>query len=148
MYTRWQKTKQRHNILYVVHHYTQTNTNNANKTRVLLQIRHESSYKQLEVNKTRVLLQTTDILLIFSVVFATVEKIFRLMLVVVCTSNNHQYIVYRIFRGMWNLNVTCVSPRLDIYVYARICILFKSLVYATILGIHISIAMIENQLCK
>ena len=29
--------KQKHNTTYVGHHYTQTNTNNVNKTRVLLQ---------------------------------------------------------------------------------------------------------------
>jgi len=36
-YTRWRKTKQKHNTICVGHHYTQTNTNNVNKTWVLLQ---------------------------------------------------------------------------------------------------------------
>ena len=31
-YTRWRKTKQKHNTIYVGHHYTQINTNNVNKT--------------------------------------------------------------------------------------------------------------------
>ena len=35
--TRRRKTKQKHYTLCVGHHYTQTNTNNVNKTRVLLQ---------------------------------------------------------------------------------------------------------------
>jgi len=30
--TRQRKTKQKHNTLYVGHHYAQANTNNANKT--------------------------------------------------------------------------------------------------------------------
>jgi hypothetical protein len=36
-YTRRRQTKQRHNTIYVGHHYTQTNTNNVNKTCALLQ---------------------------------------------------------------------------------------------------------------
>ena len=38
-YTRRRKTKQKHNTICVGHHYTQTNTNNVNKTwiRTLLQ---------------------------------------------------------------------------------------------------------------
>jgi len=32
------KTNQKHNIICVAHHNTQTNTNNVNKTRTLLQI--------------------------------------------------------------------------------------------------------------
>ena len=36
-YTRQRKTKQKHNTIYVGHHYTQTNTNNVNKTSALLQ---------------------------------------------------------------------------------------------------------------
>jgi len=36
-YTRRRKTKQKHNTICVGHHNTQTNTNNGNKTRVLLQ---------------------------------------------------------------------------------------------------------------
>ena len=31
-YTRRRKTKQKHNTICVGHHYTQTNTNNVNKT--------------------------------------------------------------------------------------------------------------------
>ena len=31
-YTRRRKTKQKHNAICVGHHYTQTNTNNVNKT--------------------------------------------------------------------------------------------------------------------
>jgi ASC-1-like (ASCH) protein len=30
-YTRRKQTKQKHNTIYVGHHYTQTNTNNVNK---------------------------------------------------------------------------------------------------------------------
>ena len=47
--TQSKKDKTKHNTTFVGHHYTQTDTNNVNKT----------SYKQLEVNKTGVLLQTT-----------------------------------------------------------------------------------------
>ena len=36
VYTRRRKLKQNHNIICVGHHYTQTNTNNVNKTRVLV----------------------------------------------------------------------------------------------------------------
>jgi hypothetical protein len=36
-YTRRRQTKQKHNTIYVGHHYTQTNTNNVNKTCLLLQ---------------------------------------------------------------------------------------------------------------
>ena len=36
-YTRRRQTKQRHNTICVGHHYTQTNTNNVNKTCALLQ---------------------------------------------------------------------------------------------------------------
>ena len=36
-YTRRKKTKQKHNTICVGNHYTQTNTNNVNKTRVLPQ---------------------------------------------------------------------------------------------------------------
>ena len=36
-YTRRRKTKQKHNIIYVGYYYTQTNTNNVNKTWTLLQ---------------------------------------------------------------------------------------------------------------
>ena len=36
-YTRQRKTKQKRNIICVVHHSTQTNTNNVNKTCALLQ---------------------------------------------------------------------------------------------------------------
>ena len=35
--TRRRKTKQKHNTICVGHHYTQTNTNNVNKTSVFLQ---------------------------------------------------------------------------------------------------------------
>ena len=35
--TRRRKTKQKHKSIYVGHHYPQTNTNNVNKTRALLQ---------------------------------------------------------------------------------------------------------------
>ena len=35
--TRRRKTKQKHNTICVGHHYTQTNTNNENKTWALLQ---------------------------------------------------------------------------------------------------------------
>ena len=35
--TRQRKTKQKHNTICVEHHYVQTNTNQVNKTRVLLQ---------------------------------------------------------------------------------------------------------------
>ena len=34
--TRWRKTKQKHNTIGIGHHYTQTNTNNVNKTWALL----------------------------------------------------------------------------------------------------------------
>ena len=37
-YTRGRKSKQKHNVICVGHHYAQTNTNNVNKTRALLQI--------------------------------------------------------------------------------------------------------------
>ena len=37
VYTRRQKTKQKHNTIYVSHHYTETNTNSVNKTWTLLQ---------------------------------------------------------------------------------------------------------------
>jgi hypothetical protein len=36
-YTRWKQETQRHNIICVGNHYTQTNTNNVNKTSALLQ---------------------------------------------------------------------------------------------------------------
>ena len=36
-YTKQRQTKQKHNTICVGHHYTQTNTNNINKTRALLQ---------------------------------------------------------------------------------------------------------------
>jgi hypothetical protein len=36
-YTRRRKTKQKHNTIYVGHHRAQTNTNNVNKIRTLLQ---------------------------------------------------------------------------------------------------------------
>ena len=36
-YTRQRKTKQKHNTICVEHHYVQTNTNQVNMTRVLLQ---------------------------------------------------------------------------------------------------------------
>ena len=36
-YTRRRKVRQKHNILCVVHHYAETNTNNVNKTCTLLQ---------------------------------------------------------------------------------------------------------------
>ena len=36
-YTRWRKTKQKHNTIYVWLQYAQTNTNNVNKTWALLQ---------------------------------------------------------------------------------------------------------------
>jgi hypothetical protein len=36
-YTRQRQTKQKHNTICVGHHYTQTNTNNVNKTWALLQ---------------------------------------------------------------------------------------------------------------
>ena len=36
-YTRRRKTKQKHNLIGVVHHYVQTNINNVNKTCALLQ---------------------------------------------------------------------------------------------------------------
>jgi hypothetical protein len=36
-HTRQRKTKQKHDIRCVGHHYTQTNTNNVNKTCALLQ---------------------------------------------------------------------------------------------------------------
>jgi hypothetical protein len=36
-YTRRRKTKQKHNTIYVGHHFAQTNTNNVNKTSALLQ---------------------------------------------------------------------------------------------------------------
>ena len=36
-HTRRRQTKQKHNTIYVGHHYSQANTNNVNKTRVLLQ---------------------------------------------------------------------------------------------------------------
>ena len=36
-YTRRRQTKQKHNTIYVGHHYAQTNTNNINKTWALLQ---------------------------------------------------------------------------------------------------------------
>jgi len=42
-YTRQRKTKQKHNTICIGHHYTQTNTNNVNKT----------TYKQLEVKTNR-----------------------------------------------------------------------------------------------
>jgi len=35
--TRWRQTKQKHSTIYVGHHYTQTNTNNVNKTWTFLQ---------------------------------------------------------------------------------------------------------------
>jgi len=35
--TRRRKTKQKHNTIYVGHHYIQTNTKNVNKTRAHLQ---------------------------------------------------------------------------------------------------------------
>ena len=35
--TRWRQTKQKHNTIYVGHHYTQTNTNNVIKTCTILQ---------------------------------------------------------------------------------------------------------------
>ena len=35
--TRGRQTKQKHNTICVGHHYTETNTNNINKTRALLQ---------------------------------------------------------------------------------------------------------------
>jgi hypothetical protein len=35
--TRWRQTKQKHNTIYVGHHYIQTNTNNVNKTWTFLQ---------------------------------------------------------------------------------------------------------------
>jgi len=37
LYRRRIKTKQKHNTIFVGHHYTQTNTNNVNKTCTLLQ---------------------------------------------------------------------------------------------------------------
>ena len=80
-YTRRAKTKQKQNAICVGHHYTetntnnvnktwsllqtntnnvnktwsllQTNTNNVNKTWSLLQTRHDPSYKQLEVKMNR-----------------------------------------------------------------------------------------------
>jgi len=36
-YTKQRKTKQKHNTICVGHYYMQTNTNNVNKTRTLLQ---------------------------------------------------------------------------------------------------------------
>jgi hypothetical protein len=56
VYTRRRTNKQKHNTIWVEHHYTQTNTNNVNKTGILLQttwgkdepniiIRHDPSYK-------------------------------------------------------------------------------------------------------
>ena len=36
-HTRWRQTKQKHNTICVGHHYAQTNTDNINKTRALLQ---------------------------------------------------------------------------------------------------------------
>ena len=46
-YTKRSKITQKHNAIYVGHHYAQTNTNNVNKTWAL--------YKQLEVNTNRTL---------------------------------------------------------------------------------------------
>jgi hypothetical protein len=36
-YTRWRKTKQKHNTIFVGHHYMQTNTNNISKICAFLQ---------------------------------------------------------------------------------------------------------------
>jgi len=51
--TRRRKTKQKHNTICVGHHYTQTNTNNMNKTLALLQITGGKDETKLLSNNDR-----------------------------------------------------------------------------------------------
>ena len=59
IYTRRRKTKQKQNTICIGRHYTQTNTNNVNKTWALLQTT-EGKDKPNILNKTWALLQTTE----------------------------------------------------------------------------------------
>jgi hypothetical protein len=49
LYRRRRKTKQKHNTICVGHHYTQTNTNNVNKTCTLLQATFSNVYLHMHM---------------------------------------------------------------------------------------------------
>ena len=51
-YTRRRKTNEKHNIICVGHHYVQTNINNVNKTRTLLQATRGNDQPNIVLKRT------------------------------------------------------------------------------------------------
>jgi hypothetical protein len=111
-YTRWNKTKQKHNTMYVGHHYAHTHTINENKTCALQETTGKSGTKhrlcEIDVNITNVwfFLHITTILCKPWILQRLDLHMYVDVILVVMCKKNHTFVMFTsISQGSLRINV-------------------------------------------